>query len=64
MTIKRTGNYLQMELRQARSMMTCGLSPWQPLPKAFAPLFPGGWEELAQREGFELPEEFQKNKAR
>jgi hypothetical protein len=64
MTIKRQGDYLQMELRQARSMMSCGLSSWQPLPPAFAPLFPGGWAELAQREGFELPEEFKKHKAR
>jgi hypothetical protein len=29
-------------------------------PYAFYFVFPGGWQEVAQREGFELPEEFQK----
>ncbi|HEU0038251.1 MAG TPA: hypothetical protein VFR76_03155 [Verrucomicrobiae bacterium] len=29
-------------------------------PYAFLLVFPGGWQELAQREGFDLPEEFSK----
>jgi hypothetical protein len=29
-------------------------------PYAFFFVFPGGWQEIAQREGFELPEEFNK----
>lgn len=29
-------------------------------PDAFLFLFPGGWQEVAQREGFELPKDFQK----
>jgi hypothetical protein len=33
-------------------------------PAAFRFVFPGGWEELAQREGFELPELFQQHNAR
>jgi hypothetical protein len=60
MTIRRENKYLMMELRQANSSMTCGITPWQPFPEAFSPLFPGGWKELAEREGFELPPEFQK----
>ena len=56
MTIRRSGKYLMMDLQQARSSMTCGLTPYQPLPEAFRTLFPGGWKDLAKREGFELPE--------
>ena len=29
-------------------------------PAAFFFVFPGGWQEVAEREGFELPEEFNK----
>jgi hypothetical protein len=32
-------------------------------PAAFRFVFPGGWEELAQREGFELPKEFKPQQA-
>jgi hypothetical protein len=42
------------------NQMSCGVTPWQPFPESFLPLFPGGWEELARREGFELPKEFRK----
>ncbi|MEO7300144.1 MAG: hypothetical protein ABI042_16390 [Verrucomicrobiota bacterium] len=31
-------------------------------PAAFRFIFPGGWEELAQREGWELPKDFQEKK--
>lgn len=34
------------------------VSPYQPFPGAFLPLFPNGWADLAQREGFELPKSF------
>lgn len=39
--------------------MSTDVNPWQPFPEAFRPLFPGGWKELAEREGFELPKSFQ-----
>ena len=29
-----------------------------PIPSAFRTVFPGGWRELAEREGFTLPEDF------
>jgi len=45
-------------LEQMGGSMTCGVSPWQPFPEAFQSLFPGGWKELAEREGFKLPKEF------
>ena len=36
--------------------------PWgfAPFPRAFRPLFPNGWPDVAKREGFELPPESQK----
>jgi hypothetical protein len=53
---------LGYELRQAGSTMSTVVSPWQPFPGAFLPLFPGGWPDLAAREGFELPKEFKKDR--
>ena len=60
MTIRRdrNGNGLTMNLQQPNSSMSSGIWPSQSLPEAFRPLFPGGWKELAEREGFELPPEF------
>lgn len=55
---------LNYRLKQGGGNMMAGVTPWQPFPEAFKPLFPGGWKELAQREGFELPKEFEKHKAR
>lgn len=60
LTVKRSGNGLLFTVEQANSTMTTSVSPWQQLPEAFRAVFPGGWQELAQREGFELPKEFQK----
>lgn len=34
-----------------------------PIPSAFRAVFPGGWRELAEREGFTLPDDF-KDEAR
>lgn len=51
-------------LQQGNSMMSAGVLPWQSFPEAFRSVFPGGWRELAQREGFELPKEFQQREAR
>lgn len=51
-------------LKQAGNSMTTSVSPWQSFPEAFRPLFPGGWADLAKAEGFELPKEFEKHKAR
>jgi hypothetical protein len=54
---------MNYRLKQAGNSMMTSVSPWQPFPEAFRPIFPGGWEDLAQREGFELPKEFKKQKA-
>lgn len=48
-------------LKQAGNVMSYGVSPRQPFPEAFRSLFPGGWRELAKREGFKLPAEFKQN---
>jgi hypothetical protein len=40
------------------AMMSTDVSPYQPFPPAFQPLFPNGWSDLAQREGFALPPSF------
>jgi len=58
MTVTREAKYLKLDIRQSMSSMSCAISPAQPFPQAFRPLFPGGWKELADREGFELPKEF------
>jgi hypothetical protein len=55
---------MNYRLKQAGNSMVTSVSPWQPFPEAFRPIFPDGWEELAAREGFELPADFKKNKAR
>jgi hypothetical protein len=55
---------INYSLKQAGNSMSTSVSPWQSFPEAFRPIFPGGWEELAAREGFELPADFKKNKAR
>jgi hypothetical protein len=49
---------LSFTLQRANSQMQAGVTPWQPFPEEFRAVFPGGWRELAQREGFELPKEF------
>jgi hypothetical protein len=51
---------LNYTLEQANSSMTTSVNPWQPFPEAFRAIFPGGWQELAEREGFELPKSFDK----
>lgn len=53
----------QFTIKATHSSMTAGISPWQPFPEAFKPLFPNGWADLAKAEGFELPPEFQKHQA-
>ncbi len=45
-----------------RGALTQGASPIRPgayFPSEFRAIFPGGWPEVAQREGFELPEGFE-----
>lgn len=61
MTVRRSGNSLTLDLEQPNSSISSSITPSQSFPEAFLPLFPGGWPDLAQREGFELPKEFQKN---
>lgn len=64
MTISRYGSgadyHLRVEVNQGGNTMGTDVSPWQPFPRAFQPLFPGGWRDLAVREGFQLPKQFQK----
>ena len=62
MTIKRSGDKrLGLELKTADGgTMFTDVTPYQAFPAAFRPIFPGGWTELALRESFELPQEFQK----
>ena len=36
------------------------VAPYQEFPRAFRAIFPGGWPDLAQREGFELPKAYGK----
>jgi hypothetical protein len=58
-TISGTETYLTWELRQGGGSMSTTVSPWQ-FPEAFRPVFPGGWPDVAKREGFDLPKEFKK----
>lgn len=60
----KSGDALNFEFRQAGSTMYSSVSPWQPIPEAFRALFPGGWPDLAAREGFALPKEFGKTQIR
>ena len=63
MTVERyskQNDQLRYTLQRANSQMQTSVSPWQPFPEEFRTVFPGGWQELAQREGFELPKEFRK----
>lgn len=43
------------------STLSSEVSPHQPFPTGFLPLFPNGWTDLAQAEGFELPSSFKEN---
>jgi cell division protein FtsB len=56
MVIRRSGNALVLYLQQPNSSWSVDITPSLPFPEAFLPIFPGGWKELAEREGFELPE--------
>ena len=47
-------------IKYSGNTMSTDVSPYQPFPPAFLPLFPGGWPDLARREGFPLPKDFQK----
>lgn len=61
MTVERynqQSDQLRYTLQCANSQMQTSVSPWQTFPEAFRAIFPGGWQELAQHEGFELPKEF------
>lgn len=51
---------IQYSLKQAGNGMSTSVLPRQPFPEAFRAVFPGGWRELAEIEGFELPKEFNK----
>jgi hypothetical protein len=60
LTVKRhQAGHLNVEVGNAHGSMSTEVSPYQPFPTAFAPLFPNGWTDLAAREGFELTKDFQ-----
>jgi hypothetical protein len=65
LTVKRYGSgddsHLSLVLDYSGSHMSTDVSPYQEFPGAFLPLFPNGWPDLAQREGFALPKSFIKN---
>lgn len=63
MVVQRSGNSLMLNMKQPNSSISRSITPSQPFPEAFLPLFPGGWQDLAQREGFELPKGFRKNQS-
>ncbi len=50
-----------VELKQAGNTSYYDLFPGQAFPEPFQAVFPGGWSELAQREGFALPKGFPGN---
>jgi hypothetical protein len=52
---------LNYTVKHNASTMSSEVAPHQPFPPTFLPLFPNGWKDLAQAEGFELPSEFQGN---
>lgn len=58
--IGRTSRGLETELvlRHGGSVNSVPIQPGQPVPPYVSFLYPGGWEELAAREGFELSEKF------
>jgi len=56
--------HINYHLEQEGNSMTTSVNPWQPFPAAFKPLFPNGWPDLAQAEGFDLPNEFQNHQPR
>lgn len=48
----------ELKMPDGGTMFTA-VTPQQPFPESFRAVFPGGWRELAEREAFELPKEFQ-----
>ena len=53
-------DYLPFVLERDGGGMGSAVTPANELPYIFRSIFPGGWADLAQREGFELPKEFKK----
>jgi hypothetical protein len=64
MTLERSQSgddtYINLTVHEGGGTMSSSIYPNQPVPDAFKPLFPGGWPEIAQREGFQLPKSFDK----
>ena len=52
---------LRCEVKSQHSSSSHDITRHQTFPAAFRPLFPGGWKELAERDGFELPDDFNQN---
>jgi hypothetical protein len=53
-------DYLPFELERDGGGMGSAVTPANELPYIFRSIFPGGWADLTQREGFELPKQFKK----
>lgn len=49
---------LNYAVRSHGNAFATDVSPEQPFPEAFLPIFPSGWTDLAKREGFDLPKGF------
>lgn len=63
MIVKRhwVGNELRLKVEiQDSNGSSIGKLPKLKFPRPFRPLFPNGWADVAEREGFELPKEPQK----
>lgn len=50
--------HLGRKLLQGSLESSQGLVSVESFPQVLLPAFPGGWQEIAQREGFELPKDF------
>jgi hypothetical protein len=51
---------LNFEFRYGGNVVSSLVHPFDSFPRAFLPLFPNGWADLAAREGFELPAWFRR----
>lgn len=52
--------HLGFTVKSSNNNFATDVTPNQPFPEAFLPLFPNGWKDLASRENFQLPKSFQK----
>jgi hypothetical protein len=60
MTLKADGDAIDLNVQEGGGTSSSTISPWQNVPPPFNTLFPGGWKQIAQEEGFQLPASFNK----